>query len=216
MARKLIFSFCIFPFIVGAAWAQQPRLTIYNQDFAVVRVQTPLDLKQGINHVQLSDVTNYLEPDSVILRDPSGQYPLRILEQNYRADPVSQQSMLQLSEGKQINFLVTQDGHTEVVSGKIIRSGYAPPNPPTYPYYSNPYGAQQIPPAMRQPIIEVNGQLRFSLPGEPLFPALTEGSILKPVLSWLIDSPKTGHVDAQFSYITSGLGWDAIFERPKN
>jgi hypothetical protein len=211
MARKLIFSVCILPFIVATARAQQPRLTIYNQDFAVVRVQTPLDLKQGINHVQISDVTNYLEPDSVILRDPSGEYPLRILEQNYRADPVSQQSMLQLYEGKQINFLVTQNGHTEVVSGKIIRSGYAPPSPPTYPYYSNPYGAQQIPPAMRQPIIEVNGQLRFSLPGEPLFPALTEGSILKPVLSWVIDSQKAGHVNAQFSYITSGLGWDATY-----
>jgi hypothetical protein len=211
MGRKLIFSLCIFPFIVVAAWAQQPRLTIYNQDFAVVRIQAPLDLKQGINRVQLSDVTNYLEPDSVILRDPSGQYPLRILEQNYRADPVSQQSMLQLYEGKQINFLVNENGHTEVVSGKIIRSGYAPPSPPTYPYQSSPYGTQQIPPSMRQPIIEVNGQLRFSLPGEPLFPALAEGSILKPVLSWVIESPKAGHVDAHFSYITSGLGWDATY-----
>ena len=211
MGRRIIFSLCIFPFIVVAAWAQQPRLTIYNQDFAVVRVQAPLDLKQGINHVQLSDVTNYLEPDSVILRDPSGQYPLRILEQNYRADPVSQQSMLQLYEGKQIDFLVNQNGRQEVVSGKIIRSGYAPPSPPTYPYYSGGYGEQQIPPAMREPIIEVNGQLRFSLPGEPLFPALAEGSILKPVLSWVIDSQKAGHVDAQFSYITSGLGWDATY-----
>jgi len=177
----------------------------------VVRVRTPLDLKQGVNHIQLSDVTNYLEPDSVILRDPSGQYPLRIMEQDYRADPVSQQSMLHLYEGKQINFLVTRNGHSEVVSGKIIRSGYAPPRPPTYPYYSRRYGQRQIPPAMRQPIIEVNGQLRFSLPGEPLFPALTEGSILKPVLSWVIESPKAGHVDAEFSYITSGLGWDATY-----
>jgi hypothetical protein len=211
MGRKLVLSLCIFPFSVVAALAQQPRLTIYNQDFAVVRVRTTLDLKQGINHVQLSDVTNYLEPDSVILRDPSGQYPLRILEQNYRADPVSQQSMLQLYEGKQINFLVTVNGHTEVVSGKIIRSGYAPPSQPTYPYYSRPYGAQQIPPAMRQPVIEVDGQLRFSLPGEPLFPALTEGSILKPILSWVIESQKAGRVDAQFSYITSEMGWDATY-----
>lgn len=211
MGRKLIVSICVLPLVVSAAFSQQPRLTIYNQDFAVVRVQTPLDLKQGINHVQLSDVTNYLEPDSVILRDPSGQYPLRILEQNYRADPVSQESMLQLYEGKQINFLVTQNGHSEVVSGKIIRSGYAPPNPPAYPYYSSPYGGQQIPPATRQPIIEVNGQLRFSLPGEPLFPALTEGTILKPILSWVIESQKAGHVDTQFSYITSQMGWDATY-----
>lgn len=211
MARKLVFSFCILWLGAPAAWAQEARLTIYNQNFAVVRVQAPLDLKQGVNRVQLSDVTDYLEPDSVILRDPSGQNPLRILEQNYRADPVSQQSMLQLYEGKQINFLVTENGHSEVVSGKIIRSGYAPPGPPMYSYYSQPYGAQQIPEAPRQPIIEVNGQLRFSLPGEPLFPSLTEGSILKPILSWLIESQKAGHVDAQLSYITSGMDWDATY-----
>jgi hypothetical protein len=70
-ARSVLIYSCIL-FLIGAtAWSQQPRLTIYNQNFAVIRVQTPLDLKQGVNNVQVSDVTAFLEPDSVILRDPS-------------------------------------------------------------------------------------------------------------------------------------------------
>jgi len=65
----------------------EPSLTIYNQDFAVVRDQIELSLKQGENEVTVTDITAQAEPESVILRDPAGKYALRILEQNYRADP---------------------------------------------------------------------------------------------------------------------------------
>jgi hypothetical protein len=34
-------------FVAVTAWAAEPRLTIYNQNFAVVRVLIPLDLKPG-------------------------------------------------------------------------------------------------------------------------------------------------------------------------
>jgi len=52
--------------------AADPALTIYNQNFAVVRDTVPLDLKAGVNDVTFADTTAHLEPDSVILRDPSG------------------------------------------------------------------------------------------------------------------------------------------------
>jgi hypothetical protein len=39
-----------------AAFAQ-PALTIYNQDFAVVRDTVPLDLKSGVNNVRYADAT---------------------------------------------------------------------------------------------------------------------------------------------------------------
>src|SRR5438105_10156001 len=65
--------------------AVQPSLTIYNQNFAVVRQELPLNLKAGPNKIQVTDITMQLEPDSVILRDPSGKHPIQVLEQNYRA-----------------------------------------------------------------------------------------------------------------------------------
>ncbi len=203
-ARRIAILFGFLVWAWANAWPQAPKLTIYNQNFAVVRVVTPLDLKLGDNEVQTSEVTAYIEPDSVVLRDPTGQFPLRIVEQNYRADPASEASLLQLYEGKEIDFLVTQNGHTEVVHGKIIRAGYVPQR--VYPQQPLP-----LPQGLRQPIIEVNNQFRFSLPGVPLFPALTEGSILKPALSWVIESEKAGHVDAELSYITGGMDWDATY-----
>ena len=78
--------------------AVQPSLTIYNQNFAVVRQELPLNLKAGPNRIQVTDITMHLEPDSVILRDPSGKHPLQVLEQNYRADPISESLLLSLNE----------------------------------------------------------------------------------------------------------------------
>lgn len=37
-----------------------PALTIYNQQFAVVRQKLPLDLRSGVNHLQVTDITAHL------------------------------------------------------------------------------------------------------------------------------------------------------------
>src|SRR5579872_4778330 len=84
--------------------AISPALTIYNQQFAVVRNGLTLDLKPGQNHVEVTDISGHLEPDSVMLRSLDEGRRLRILEQNYRNDPVSEQLLLSLYEGKTIDF----------------------------------------------------------------------------------------------------------------
>ena len=193
------------------AWAAEPQLTIYNQNFAVVRVVIPLDLKAGMNRVQFTDTTAYLEPNSVILRDPTGMRTLQILEQNYRADPVSEQLLLSLNEGKTLDFLVQQGDRTEIVQGKIIRSRYVPPPQPFSPYGNPYYAGQGYPQTVQEPIIEVDGKLRFGLPGKPLFPALADDTILKPTLNWILQTDKPGGMNAEFSYVTWGMNWLADY-----
>ena len=188
-------------FALGAAGAltacAQPALTIYNQNFAVVRDSVPLDLKAGDNAVIYSGATAQVEPDSVILRDPSGQHSLQILEQNYRNDPVSQELLLSLFEGKTIDFqrirLKDNTQTPELIPGKIVRSGYVP-------------GGRN-----QQPIIEVNGKLQFSLPGEPRFPDLGDDTILKPAFNWLLQSDKPGKFNAEVGYVTGGFTWSASY-----
>jgi hypothetical protein len=190
-----------------------PALTIYNQQFAVVRQKLPLDLRSGINHVQVTDITAHLEPDSVILRSLDTGRHLQILEQNYRNDPVSQQLLLSLYEGKTIDFLETdKDGSTRIVQGKIIRSGYVP-HYAAFQAYGPQYYPQQAAVAQgsEQPVIEVNGKLQFSLPGQPLFPALADDTVLKPTLSWELLTDKPGPTSAEFSYVTGGMNWEASY-----
>ena len=181
----------------GVVATAQPALTIYNQNFAVVRDTVPLDLQSGVNDVRYPDATAQVEPDSVILRDPTGKHSLQILEQNYRNDPVTQELLLSLFEGKTIDFermrLKDNTQMPEIIPGKIVRSGYVPGGNP------------------EQPIIEVNGKLQFSLPGQPLFPDLGDDTVLKPTLNWLLQSDKPGKFDAEVGYITGGFTWEADY-----
>lgn len=191
-------------------------LTIYNQNFAVVRERVPLDLKAGVNAVTFAGATVHLEPDSVVLRDPSGKVALRVLEQNYRADTISQGLLLSLYEGKELDFLVRDQNAKEyTVRGKVIRSGYTP-NFRAGNRYGHEFMQRQqqlgnIGGGMGQPIIEVDGKLRFSLPGEPLFPALTDDSILKPQLAWTLAADRPAKFDAELSYVTGGMSWEASY-----
>jgi len=189
-------------------------LTIYNQSFAVVRQTLPLDLKSGANQLEITDITSHLEPDSVILRDLKSGRDLRILEQNYRSDVASQGRLLALYEGKSIEFLVPdKDGNRRLVPGKIIRSGYTPHYQAYSAYDQQYYQAQQayVAAGNGEPIIEIDGKLQFGLPGQPIFPALSNDTILKPTLSWLLQSDRPGNTNAEFSYVTGGMSWHADY-----
>ncbi len=202
--------------VSGVTAFAQPAITVYNQNFAVVRDTVSLDLKEGVNAVQFADTTMHLEPDSVILRDSAGKVALQILEQNYRNDPVSQGLLLSLNEGNILDFLtVTQTGEKKVVQGKVIRSGYTPHSDAVMRRYGQQYYQSQMAMASGagagQPIIEVDGKLQFSLPGQPLFPALADDSILKPTLDWKIQASGPGKVEAELAYITGGMTWEADY-----
>ena len=201
--RKAVLGFCMLLALASVAFAQDgTSLTIYNGGFAAVREHFPLELKSGINPFTFAGATSTLEADSVILRDPLGQHSVQILEQSYRADPVSQGLLLSLFEGKTVDFLVRRGQfgeREEIVKGKVIRSGYV------HPSAQNPYGTGQ------QPVIEVDGQLRFSLPGEPLFPDLGQDTVLKPTLNWLLQTDKPGAFNAEMAYITNGMSWEADY-----
>jgi hypothetical protein len=203
---------CFTGMLLGA----DPALTIYNQNFAVIRETLPLDLMAGNNTVRFSGATAHVEPDSVILRDPSGRRVVQVLEQNYRNDPVSQERLLNLYEGKTIEFSVRNlDGSERIVSGKIVRSGYVP-------HYEamNRYGAQYQANQMAmasptggtgQPIIEVGGKLQFFLPGQPIFPALADDTILKPAFDWILYSAQPARFDAELSYVSGGMSWTSDY-----
>jgi hypothetical protein len=195
--KKMLLTLSLAALGVPGLFAAGPALTIYNQNFAVVRDSVTLDLDNGVNTVRYAGATAQVEPDSVILRDPTGVHSLQILEQDYRNDPVSQPLLLSLMEGKTIDFeTLRMKDNTQVrdiISGKVVRSGYVP------------HGVAE------QPIIEVNGKLQFSLPGEPRFPDLGDDTVLKPTMNWLLQTDKPGKFDAEVGYVTGGFTWQADY-----
>ncbi len=92
---------------VLSAPAQEPQpvaLTIYNQNFAVARTFIDLDLHAGTNEITSSEVTSRLEPDSVVLRDPSGKRTIHVVEQNYDSAVVSQEWLLRNTKARLSTF----------------------------------------------------------------------------------------------------------------
>ena len=178
----------------SVSYAADPALTIYNGGYAVVRETLPIDLKSGVNQVSFAGATAQVEADSVILRDIAGKAEFQILEQSYRNDPVSQSMLMSLFEGKTLEFNRREANKPDrVVVGKVVRSGFVP-------------GGNFV-----EPIIEVDGKLQFSLPGEPVFPSLGTDNVLKPTLNWKLNSSSSGKIDAEVAYLSRGFTWEASY-----
>ena len=178
----------------SVSFAADPALTIYNGGYAVVRETLPIDLKSGVNQVSFAGATAQVESDSVILRDVAGKAEFQILEQSYRNDPVSQSMLLSLFEGKTLEFNRRETNKPDrIVTGKVVRSGYVP-------------GGNFV-----EPIIEVDGKLQFTLPGEPVFPSLGTDNVLKPTLNWKLNSASSGKIAAEVAYLSRGFTWEASY-----
>ncbi|HLH16512.1 MAG TPA: hypothetical protein VKX45_04800 [Bryobacteraceae bacterium] len=116
--------------------------------------------------------------------------------------------LLSLFEGKTIEFEVRlDDGSVRMVNGRIIRSGYVP-HYGAYQRYGAQYQYSQNVSGMEQPVIEVDGKLQFSLPGQLIFP---DNTILKPTLDWIIHSGERAKFDAELSYVSGGMSWSADY-----
>lgn len=188
--------------LAASGASAQPAVTIYNGNFGVVRDTVSLELEKGLNEASYSGVTTQLEPESVVLRDPSGVVDLSVVEQSYRGDPVDQTRLLQLFEGQTIQFLKVLDGREVVVDGTILRA-------PGQVMQKNSRGNSYQ--TTLQPIVQVEGRLMTQLPGTPLFPALGDDSVLLPTLSWKLHSSAATNLDAQLSYLTYGMSWKADY-----
>jgi hypothetical protein len=190
---KIRFPLLISSLLAFAQSAIPAGLTIYNEDFAVVRDSVALDLKEGINEIQYAGATLLLEPDSVVLRDKSGK-PLQILEQNYRNDPLTQGYLLSLFEGQTLDFTVREEEKPDrVIQAKILRSGYEASG------------------GNSEPVVEVDDKIQFGLPGKPQFPSLGGDTVLKPRLEWKIQSAIETKTEAELGYLTGGLSWQASY-----
>ena len=208
--------FPLVAFLAAAPVLAETQLTIYNQNFATVKESRTLNLKGGESEVRVTDITAHLEPDSVVLRDPKDPDAIRILEQNYESDPLSEGLLLRKSEGKVLDFEVTapQTGEKKIVKGRVLRSGYVP-HASAFQRYGQQYSMRQMiysqPQGGGQPIVEVDGKIQFGLPGKPIFDALDPKAFLKPTLLWRLWTDSPGTHDVEFSYLTGGMRWEANY-----
>lgn len=176
-------------FICTAAAVAELRLTVYDQDLGLVREHRQVELKKGRQTIAFGDIAAQIDPTSVHLAFPAITSGISILEQNFAYDLVSRQKLLERCIGQDITLerRAGKNGDdVERISGTLL---------------SVSDGITLL----------SNGRILINPAGELSLQKLPEGLILKPTLSWLMDSSVTGGQNAEIDYLTAGIGWSADY-----
>ena len=91
--------------VFAAGTAGKPKdieLTVYNQNFALVKEQRDMTLTQGINYISVMDVASQIEPTSVAFKSLTDPNSVVVREQNYQYDLISPETILNKSVGKTV------------------------------------------------------------------------------------------------------------------
>jgi hypothetical protein len=161
------------------------HITIYNQDFGLVKDVRELTLPTGVQNLWFEGVAAQIDPTSVSIRSLTAADKLSVLEQNFEYDLISPKKLMEKYVGHEVELIRTLDDKDVTTSGRLIgtEGGY---------------------------VYEMDGRIAISPPGRVVLPALPEGLISKPSLVWLLDNGRRNHT-VEASYLTGGIGWKADY-----
>ena len=168
------------------AAAGDVSLTIYNDNFGLVKQTEALEFKKGVGEVRFDDVAALIDPTSVHISPKSGG--ISILEQNYQYDLVNTRQMMQRYLGTEIS-LITKGG--DIHRGNLLS-------------FDDKFAILQL----------QSGEITITNTDEIVdyrFGKLPEGLVLKPTLVWLAQSEKDEKSDCEVSYLTDGINWHAEY-----
>jgi hypothetical protein len=172
-----------------ATAASAAEVTVYNTNLGVVKEVRPFTLKNGINELKVEDVAAQIDPTSVHFKSLTAPDAVTVLEQDFRYDLASPDSILNRYLGKEIELqrVVGLNGDkTESVKGILL---------------SNSNGR----------VLQSGGKILINPPGNPVLTELPEGLLTKPTLVWKLNSTKSGNHEGEISYMTGGMSWSADY-----
>lgn len=178
------------------------EVTIYNQDFALVKEQRNLDLKAGIQDVLIEDVAQTIERESVGLRSLTAPGSISVLEQNYRFDLINAHEILNRSVGQEVTLTRhLPNGSKEEIKGVLLA-------PPTA-IVDGEDGQERV---FNGLIIQAaDGRVLINPSGEITVTKMPEGMVSRPSLVWKLNSAKAGTNKIELSYLAGGMSWSANY-----
>lgn len=173
-------------------------LTVYNQNFALVRDQRQMEFQAGRNTVTVEDVAGYLDRTSVHFKSLTAPEAVVVREQNYRYDLIEPATLLNKSLGKRITLRQQiGEGRQREVDGTLLSAGATPSDA-----------------LVRTSGLVVKteaGEIVLKPEGEITLHEMPEGLISRPQLVWLADCIQPGTHEVEISYMTTGVTWSADY-----
>ncbi len=170
-----------------AAQRDLVALTVYNQDFALVRERRTLDLGSGNVALEFGEVAATIQPETVLVRTLAGGDALEILEQNYQYDLLSPEKLLEKYVGRAVKVYRWNErlGRDEEFPAEVLATS-------------------------GRPILKIGDEISFDFPGRISFPEIPKNLIAKPTLAWSLVSKKPRQ-QLEVSYLANAINWKADY-----
>ncbi len=168
---------------------KEVSITVYNQNFGLVREVREVDASQGQVALEFRDVAASLQPETVHIKSLTDPKSLTVLEQNYRYDVLTPKKLLEKHVGKKVKVYRFNEklGKDELFNVEILSV------------------------ASGQPVLKLpSGEITYGLGGRFAFSQVPANLISKPTLVWLLDS-KTAKQKVEVTYLSRRLNWKADY-----
>ncbi len=164
-------------------------LTIYKDDFGMVREARPLTLQQGENHLYLRDVSGQLDPQSILLRWLGDEaHAPQTTSQAYDLGVKTGEDLLRRYLGKEIEVVrYNQNGYPSDTQKGTLMAGQE-----------------------GNFVLQSEGKFYIHPQGTMVAPTLPD-VIPMPQVSLQANSPANQSANLEFSYLTRGLSWSADY-----
>ncbi len=165
------------------------EITVYNAGLGLVKDRRNVSLGQGESTLLFMDVAAQVIPSSVSVRSVKEGDAVSILEQNYEYDLLSPSKLL------------------EKYVGRSVRIRYRNP----YTDRENEREARVLAYNEGQPVLMIDNEVTFGVPGNYIFPEVPADLIARPTLSWLLAAKAQGRRELEALYLTNGMTWRADY-----
>ncbi|MCF7858062.1 MAG: DUF4139 domain-containing protein [Candidatus Cloacimonetes bacterium] len=163
------------------------QITIYNDNFSLVRSTLELNLTNGIQSYFMDDIPSTIEANSVIIKSIRGKFD--IFSQNYEYDLANSTKIISKYIGKEVE-IISED------NTKFL-------------------GILQFSDSSTIGIIENTTNKLILIKTEVVkninLAELPANFFLKPTLHWRLNTAKAGIYPIDFSYLCTGLKWDVTY-----
>ncbi|MEO8904652.1 MAG: DUF4139 domain-containing protein [Polyangiaceae bacterium] len=162
-------------------------ITVYNQNFGLVREVRSVHLGSGRVELAYGDVSAHIQPETVHIKSLTSDGALSVLEQNYRYDLLTPDTLLKKYLGKTVKVYrynehtgVEEEKQAEILS---VEGGV---------------------------VLKLDGQVTSGFAGRFAFPQVPANLVQKPTLVWLLTSTEPEQ-RVEVTYLTSELDWHADY-----
>jgi len=165
------------------------EITVYNVGLGLVKERRHVTLGKAESTLLFMDVASQVIPSSVSVRSVKEGDAVSVLEQNYEYDLLSPAKLL------------------EKYVGRTVRIRYRSP----YTDREDEKEATVLAYNEGQPVLSIDNEVTFGIPGNYIFPSVPPDLIARPTLSWLLGAKTAGKRELEALYLTNGMTWRADY-----